>query len=74
MEQRLFFPAAHLRLLECWLPLAREINQRHGWGYDLGELEALILASAPALARAGTAPEAHGILWYYHLLRRAEAV
>jgi hypothetical protein len=60
-----------LRLLECWLPLAQAINERHGWGYAAAALEALVVSAAPALALAISAAEAHGILWYYHLLRLA---
>jgi hypothetical protein len=63
-----FEAAARLRLLECWLPLAQELNQRCGWGRDAAALEALILAAGPRLALAGSAPEAYGILWHYHLL------
>ena len=63
--------AARLRLLECWLPLAQELNERHGWGYKPTALEALILEAAPALAKVVSAAEAHGILWYYHLIRHA---
>jgi hypothetical protein len=62
---------AHLRLLECWLPLAQEISERHSWGYDAFALEALILTAAPALTEVVAAPEAHGICWYYHLIQRA---
>ena len=61
-------PHPSLRLLECWLPLAQEINERHGWRYDAGSLETLVLEAAPALAHAASASEAHGILWCYHLI------
>jgi hypothetical protein len=60
-----------LRLLECWLPLAQEINQRHGWGYAAAALEALIVSAAPALTLATSAAEANAILWYAHLVRLA---
>lgn len=64
-------PAAQLRLLECWLPLAQQINERYGWSHDARALEALILAAVPALAQAQNTVEAHAILWYQHLIQQA---
>jgi hypothetical protein len=60
-----------LRLLECWLPLAQEINQHYSWSYAAAALEALIVSAAPALTLVTSAAEAHGILWYAHLVRLA---
>ena len=59
------------RLLECWLPLAQDLNQRYGWGHDARALEALLLAAAPVLSQTHTAAEAHAILWYHHLIQQA---
>jgi hypothetical protein len=60
---------ARLRLLECWLPLAQQLNQDGGWGYDPPALEALILAAAPALAESDGATIARAVLWWQHLLQ-----
>ncbi|HJZ50525.1 MAG TPA: hypothetical protein VKE41_25310 [Roseiflexaceae bacterium] len=59
------------RLLECWLPLAQELNERYGWGHDARTLEALLLAAAPALRQVHSAVEAHAILWYHDLVQQA---
>jgi hypothetical protein len=64
--------AARLRLLECWLPLAQQLNQDLGWGRDPSELEALILAAASDLARTDSATTARAVLWRQHLRDRSE--
>jgi hypothetical protein len=56
----------HLRTLEIWLPLAQQENTTQQWGYDAAGLEALILASAPALQEVHTSLAARYILWRTH--------
>lgn len=51
------------RLLEGWLPLAQEANQRYGWELDAPALERLIISAAPALGLARSSFEAYAILW-----------
>jgi hypothetical protein len=63
--------AVRQRLLECWLPLAQDLNERYRWGHDSQALEALLLAAAPALREVQNAIEAHAILWYQHLVQQA---
>ena len=40
-----------LRLLECWLPLAQQLNQDLEWGRTATELEVLILAADVGMSR-----------------------
>lgn len=61
---------AILRLLECWLPLAQELNQAEHWDADGRTLESLILAAAPALIHAEHIDAARAILMVYHALLR----
>jgi hypothetical protein len=61
-----------LRLLECWLPLARQVSDDLGWGYDPAGLEALILAAASDLAQTDSATTARAVLWRQHLRERSE--
>lgn len=61
---------ALLRLLECWLPLAQELNAAQGWGDDARALEALIHAAAPALGAAESSACARAILLVYHTQQR----
>lgn len=63
--------AAQLRLLECWLPLAQELNQAQGWGDATPALEALIRAAAPVLAGAPSLDAARAILIVYHAMLQA---
>ncbi len=65
-------PVASLRLLECWLPLAQDVNVTGGWGFTAPALEALILAAAPALVQAHSRLEARAILWHYYYAAREE--
>jgi hypothetical protein len=55
-----------VRLLECWLPLAQELNTTLGWGADAAALESLIARAAPALHMATTADHARAFLMLYH--------
>jgi hypothetical protein len=55
-----------LRLLECWLPLAQELNTTLGWGADAAALESLIERAAPALRMATTTEEARAFLMLFH--------
>ena len=61
-----------LRLLECWLPFAQQINQDLGWGYNAPDLEALILAAASDLAQTNSATTARAVLWRQHLRNQGE--
>ncbi len=54
---------ALLRLIECWLPLAQEICTTGG--YECTELEDLIRAAAPDLARVSSALAARSVIWHY---------
>ncbi len=56
-------PGARQRLVEGWLPLAQQANQRYGWGLDGAALEALILRAAARLGQARTSLEAYAALW-----------
>ncbi|MFO7170406.1 MAG: hypothetical protein DIU80_020450 [Chloroflexota bacterium] len=60
-----------LRLVECWLPLAQELNEAQGWGDDGPALERLILAAASALSSAVSVESARAILLVYHASLRA---
>lgn len=64
--------ATRLRLLECWLPLAQQLNQDLGWGHDPPKLEALILAAAGDLAQTDSATTARAVLWRQHLRDRSD--
>jgi hypothetical protein len=55
-----------LRLLECWLPLAQELNATLGWGDAAAALESLIARAAPALRMATTTEGARALLMLYH--------
>ncbi|NTU78493.1 MAG: hypothetical protein HGA45_03680 [Chloroflexales bacterium] len=57
-------PGEHQRLLEGWLPLAQEADERYGWGLTATALEGMILAAAPRLRGAQSALEARAILWF----------
>jgi hypothetical protein len=59
-------PAARLRLLEGWLPLAASESASQGWGYDGAALERLILLAAPALRQVETLLAARAALWRAH--------
>ena len=63
---------ARLRLLECWLPLAQQLNQDLEWGRTSTELEALILAASADLARTDSATTARAVLWQQHLHERSD--
>jgi hypothetical protein len=64
-------PIDRLRLLECWLPLAQQLNQDLHWGRSPAKLEALILAAAPDLAQTDSATTARAVLWRQHLRERS---
>ncbi|NJO82651.1 MAG: hypothetical protein HC828_07380 [Blastochloris sp.] len=57
---------ARLHLLESWLPLAQDENERYGWGYDGLRLEQLILLAAPSLRHASTLLAVRALFWHYH--------
>jgi hypothetical protein len=61
-----------LRLLECWLPPAQQLNQDLGWGYDARGIEALILAAADDLAQTDSATTARAVLWRQYLRERSD--
>ena len=63
--------ATRQRLLEFWLTLSQDLNDRYRWSHDARALEALLLAAAPALRQAQSVVEAHAILWYQHLVQQA---
>lgn len=56
---------ARVRILECWLPLAQDLNEYYEWGHDTPTLEALIMAVWPALALTPTPLAARAVLWRY---------
>ena len=60
-----------LRLLECWLPLAQQLNQDLGWQRNPTDLEALIMAAASELAQTDSATTARAVLWRQHLRERS---
>lgn len=60
-----------LRLLECWLPLAVQLNQDLGWERNPTDLEALIIAAATELALTDSATTARAVLWRQHLRERS---
>jgi hypothetical protein len=64
--------AIRLRLLECWLPLAQQLNQDLEWRRTPTELEALILAAATDLAQTDSATTARAVLWQQHLRERSD--
>lgn len=64
-------PHDRLRLLECWLPLAQQLNQDLGWERNPTDLEALILATAAELAQTDSATTARAVLWRQHLRERS---
>lgn len=61
----------NIRLVECWLPLAQEVNEALGWGDDAPALDLLIHTAAPALAGASSPQVARAILAVYHAVLRA---
>lgn len=72
MSDVLFFDTERLRLLECWLPLAQQLNLDLGWHHDPPELEALILAAASDLIITSSATTARAVLWRQHLQTQSE--
>jgi hypothetical protein len=64
-------PPDSLRLLECWLPLAQQLNQDLGWERNPADLESLILTAAADLARTDSATTARAVLWQQHLRERS---
>jgi len=64
--------AAMLRLLECWMPLAQELNQTEKWGDDSAALERLIRLAAPVLTVVDHVQSARAILMVYHAIARKE--
>ena len=64
-------PAIRQRLLECWLPLAQQLNQDLGWERNPDDLEALIFAAAVELAQTDSATTARAVLWRQHLRERS---
>lgn len=60
-----------LRLLECWLPLAQQLNQELGWERNPAELESLIVTTAADLAQTDSATIARAVLWRQHLRERS---
>ncbi len=64
--------AAMLRLLECWMPLAQELNQTEKWGDNSAALERLIRLAAPVLAAVDHVQSARAILMVYHAIARKE--
>ena len=64
--------AAMLRLLECWMPLAQELNQTEQWDDDGVALERLIRLAAPVLAAVDHVQSARAILMVYHAIARKE--
>lgn len=66
--------AATLRLLECWMPLAQELNQTEQWGDNSAALERLILLAAPVLTAVDHVQTARAILMLYHAIARKESL
>jgi hypothetical protein len=64
-------PRDRLRLLECWLPLAQQLNQDLGWERNPADLEALIFAAAVELAQTDCATTARALFWRPHLRVRS---
>jgi len=58
-------PDNRLRMLECWLPLAQEMNRTCGWGYEPPTIERLLLTALPDLSRTRTIFAARAVLWYH---------
>jgi hypothetical protein len=61
-----------LRLLECWLPLAQQLNQDLGWGCDVRGIEELILLAAVELVLTDSAATARAVLWRQYLRERSD--
>ncbi|MFV9504478.1 MAG: hypothetical protein AB4911_07915 [Oscillochloridaceae bacterium umkhey_bin13] len=61
---------SHVRLLEGWLPLAQDANQAYGWYLAAPELEALLLAAAPALMQTLNPLAARAVLWRVYQQRQ----
>ena len=72
MTEQSIDATTRLRLLECWLPLAQQINQDLVWGYASADLEALILAASTDLVQTDSATTARAVLWMRHLRNRSE--
>lgn len=54
---------AVLRLVECWLPLAEDVNRVYGWHDEPAQLESLVMTALPSLMQASSLLEAHLVLW-----------
>jgi primosomal replication protein N len=63
------YSPSQVRLLECWLPFAQNLNEYYAWGYQSCELERLILASKKRLVIAQSVRVARDILVQQHLLK-----
>jgi len=70
MDRNHIDDAMRLRILECWLPLAQDVDQEHAWGCDGPTLQTLILAALPALHYACSTAEARAILHQVYLLHQ----
>lgn len=64
-------PTIRLRLLESWLPFAQQVMGDLEAHCSPAELEALILAAAPALAMTDSAMTARAVLWSQYLRQRS---
>jgi hypothetical protein len=58
-----------VRLLECWLPLAQELNHTFGWGASAESVAWLIQYAASALDTATNTEHARAILVLYYASR-----
>jgi hypothetical protein len=73
MNQTAIDESERLRFLECWLPLAMELNQQLSWGDDAPLLQALVLNAADDLAKVETPDNARMTMCAYHTaIRRVE--
>lgn len=63
--------AARRRVVEGWLPLAQEANRAYAWNLPAPDLEALILAAAPALEYVCSSFAACAVLWAFAQRRSA---
>lgn len=68
MKQLILDPLARIRILECWLPLAQEINNTEGWDCYPPTLEVLILVALPSLRDARSAAESGAVLRHVYRL------
>ncbi len=71
MSEKQYTAAERARLLEVWLPIATNANERYGWKLTRGDLETLVFETLVKLQQSSSTLEAYGILWQQYVSRNS---